>query len=97
MNAPVTPVPTLEDLIQRAIDDDAVGKIALSPYMSPPQAMQIAAEAVQDAFDAWQFENGITTDLPPQLLVVAMLGVLDRGWDARDEEWDRRRKEAVGE
>jgi hypothetical protein len=52
---------------------------------------------VQDAFDAWQFENGITTDLPPQLLVVAMLGVLDRGWDARDEEWDRRRKEAVGE
>jgi len=86
MNAPVTPVPTLDELVQIAVDNDAIGQIIATPSVG--LARRIAATAVVDALDVWEFEHGVKASLPPQMLVIAMFNVLDRAWTAREEAWE---------
>ena len=92
MNAPVIPLPTLNDLVQIAVENDAIGQIGAAPSVAA--ARQIAAKAVVDALDTWEFDAGIRVTLPPPMLVVAMLDVLAQGWAAREAGFERAVAEA---
>lgn len=87
---------TLDELIRRAIHgQDAAGRIAYIPHMSPEKARKIATESVAYAVDDWEFETGVQTCLSPTFVLAAIQRVVEMGWDARDARIAEAEREEV--